>query len=217
MSNDHFTNTTIYGTLILSDSITLTNAYYIPSVNVNLIYVIQLTYASDCFLSFHIDNVFILQNSSPKMIGLANRCGYFYVLNAQTLPCKPFIASSYHASSSLNNNSNLWHLRLGNVYASVYKCISVHFPFIPFNKTGPCYICHFSKQKRLPYHVSTSTSAHIFELIHASIWGPYSIPSIDGHKYFFTLVDDYIRFTRVILMKSKSETRKHLCTFISLI
>lgn len=43
------------------------------------------------------------------------------------------------------------------------------------------------------------------------------MPSIYGHKYFLTLIDDYIRFTWIVMMRLKSEIRKHLCTFISFI
>lgn len=69
----------------------------------------------------------------------------------------------------------------------------------------------------MPYPVSYSKYAHLFDIVCADIWGPYSIPCIDGHKYFLTLVDDYSRFTWIILVKLKSETRKHPCTFISFI
>ncbi|KAK2391726.1 putative mitochondrial protein [Trifolium repens] len=69
----------------------------------------------------------------------------------------------------------------------------------------------------VPENDCTSSSSKIFDIVHADIWGPYSIPSIDGHKYFLTLVDDYSRFTWIVLMKLKSETRKHLSTFIAFI
>lgn len=58
---------------------------------------------------------------------------------------------------------------------------------------------------------------HMFDIVHTDIWGPYFIPSLAGHRFFLTLVDDFSRFTWVILMKSKSETRQHLRTFISFI
>lgn len=109
MSNGHSTNAIISGTIIVSDSITFTNVYHIPSFIVNLIYVTQLKSASDFFLTFHIDKCLILQILSQKMIGLTKIYGDLYILNAQTLSCKPFPASSssYHASSILDNNANL--------------------------------------------------------------------------------------------------------------
>jgi len=51
-------------------------------------------------------------------------------------------------------------------------------------------------------------------LIHVDIWGPYSIPSIHGHKYFLTIVDDYSRHTWIFSLKQKSEVVKVLKNFV---
>jgi len=53
-----------------------------------------------------------------------------------------------------------------------------------------------------------------FYLIHIDIWGPLGIPSLHGHKYFLTIVNDFSRHTWVHLMKNKSETRDLLQSFI---
>jgi hypothetical protein len=45
--------------------------------------------------------------------------------------------------------------------------------------------------------------------------GPYSTTSVLGHKYFLTLVDDYSRFTWIIFLKTKNETRNNLIHFIA--
>ena len=46
------------------------------------------------------------------------------------------------------------------------------------------------------------------------LWGPYSISSIHGHKYFLTIVDDYSRYTWVFPLKQKSEVVKTLKNFV---
>jgi len=58
-----------------------------------------------------------------------------------------------------------------------------------------CQICLLAKQKRLSFPVSTSPSNKIFDLLHMDIWGPLDITSVDGHRYFFTVVDDFSRHT----------------------
>ena len=45
-------------------------------------------------------------------------------------------------------------------------------------------------------------------MIHVDIWGPYSIPSIHGHKYFLIIVDDYSRYTWIFPLKQKFEVVK---------
>jgi hypothetical protein len=59
----------------------------------------------------------------------------------------------------------------------------------------PCDICFYAKQKRMSFPLSNSISANNFDLVHMDIWGPLSIPSISGFKYFLTIVDDKSRFT----------------------
>ena len=39
------------------------------------------------------------------------------------------------------------------------------------------------------------------------VWGPYSVPTLDGFKYFLTIVNDATRATWLFLMKSKSDVR----------
>ena len=41
----------------------------------------------------------------------------------------------------------------------------------------------------------------------------FSIPTIDGYKYFLTIVDDFSRCTWIYLLKSKSETQVLLPQF----
>ena len=53
--------------------------------------------------------------------------------------------------------------------------------------------------------------------MHVDIWGPYSTPSLNGSRYFFTLVDDYNRCTWVFLMKYKSEASSLIQSFYNLI
>lgn len=89
------------------------------------------------------------------------------------------------------------------VSKSQFKLLSLQFPYIKYNDLSPCDICHSAKQRKLSFKLSESHSNKIFYLLHADIWGPYVIPSLYGHKYFFILVDDFSGHTWVILMKSK--------------
>ena len=49
------------------------------------------------------------------------------------------------------------------------------------------------------------------------IWGPCVVNSMNGDKYFLTIVDDHSKFTWLYLMKSKAETHIHLINFVSMI
>jgi hypothetical protein len=74
-----------------------------------------------------------------------------------------------------------------------------------------CHICHFAKQKKLSFTISSFLASYKLELIHIDIWGPLSTIFIHGHRYFLTILDDYSsRFVWIILLKSKYEVPLHV-------
>jgi hypothetical protein len=91
------------------------------------------------------------------------------------------------------------------------------FPFIDVDNKATCDVCHYAKQKKLPFYSSFNKADKPFELLHFDIWGPIATQSIHGHSCFLTAVDDYRRYTWLILMKSKSETKTHVQNLIKLI
>ncbi|CAN1263655.1 Retrovirus-related Pol polyprotein from transposon TNT 1-94 [Linum perenne] len=107
---------------------------------------------------------------------------------------------------------DLWHYRLGHSSVqnqSLSQC--------PVNKRFHCRICPAAKQTRVPFPNSSSRATTCFELLHMDIWGPYSIASMGGHRYFLTIVDDHSRYTWVRLMSSKSDVRTLVTEFVSMI
>lgn len=81
----------------------------------------------------------------------------------------------------------------------------------------PCSICHFSKQKRSPFISTGSRSGNCFDLIHVDVWGSFSSISVEGFRYFMTIVDDHSRFTWVYLLKAKSEVTTTFPSFCELL
>ena len=49
------------------------------------------------------------------------------------------------------------------------------------------------------------------------VWGPFSVLTSNGHKYFLTIVDDASRATWVFLLKAKSEVRTLIVSFYNMI
>lgn len=69
------------------------------------------------------------------------------------------------------------------------------FPFSKNDESYICYVCHLSKQKKLPFLISCFVYVKCFDLIHIDLWGPYSIPFVYGHKYLSTIVDYHTCYT----------------------
>ena len=45
-------------------------------------------------------------------------------------------------------------------------------------------VCPLAKQKHLYFPINNNVYSSAFDLIHVDVWGPYSIPTHDGYKYF---------------------------------
>ena len=108
----------------------------------------------------------------------------------------PHKASQLSLSSKVCNsvarltafNKSLWHMRLGHPHDLVLKIL---FPNIKsvINKCNS--IDHswthylYGKMHNLPFHKSQFTASSPFELVHSDLWGPASVNSINGFRYYY--------------------------------
>ena len=56
-----------------------------------------------------------------------------------------------------------------------------------------------------------------FDLVHIDIWGPFSVESIEGFRYFLTIVDDCTRTTWVYMLRNKKDVSTVFPAFIKLV
>lgn len=71
-----------------------------------------------------------------------------------------------------------------------------------------CVVCPYAKMTRLSCPSSTNKSVACFDLLHLDLWGHQNTTTIDGTRYFLTVVDDYSRLTRNFL---KTQVRCMCC------
>jgi hypothetical protein len=229
LPNGELVSVTHIGTVILSSSLTLTNVLCVPTFHLNLISVSKLVHSSPCCLIF-MSNYCLIQAFTPwRMIGLGKLQAGLYLLQTSFDPSS---AAKLHQTSVSSFNKvasvsapvqftpmQLWHYRLG--HSSFDKLHFLHgcVQNLPsMNKNASfCDICPLAKQKRLPFPNKGHMCLNNFDLIHCDIWGPYFVPTLDGHKYFLTIVDDHSRSTWVYLMHSKSDTRPLLISFFNMV
>ena len=137
------------------------------------------------------------------------------------------LSSCFHGESvnsgdldSSDSAFRLWHYRLGHPSSQRLTLLNNTVPEIKScNNTKPfgCHIFPLAKQHRLTFTHSSSISLSCFDLVHADIWGPYSTPSLNGSKYFLTLVDDHSWFTWVYLLKHKFDASTLIPSFFHMI
>lgn len=95
--------------------------------------------------------------------------------------------------------------------------LSKDFPSIHVNKNLVCDICQLARQRRLPFVLSTNRALSCFDLVHLDVWGPCSLPSIHGFKYFLTIVDDYSLYTWTVLLKGKFKVKGKVIAFFNMV
>ena len=90
---------------------------------------------------------------------------------------------------------------------------NVHVFNVKNAKPFHCNICHLAKQRRLPFISNNRFSDSPFDLIHIDTWNPFHTTSVEGYRYFLTIVDNYLCYTWISLLKIKSEVHAIIPTF----
>ena len=154
-----------------------------------------------------VDGLYLLQcgtSHQPSATALSN----FLVHHKLSAIFHPFTATM--SSSSL---SFLWHAGLGHPSDVKLQALGQVFPFLQKSCNDLCKVCPLAEQKHLPFPFNNKLSSYDFDLIHLDVWGPYATSTLDGFKYFLTVVKDATCATWVHLMKSKSEVRPLISSF----
>lgn len=80
-----------------------------------------------------------------------------------------------------------------------------------------CSVCLLAKQCRLPFPHLNNMSSAPFGLVQMDIWGPFSVESVEGYKYFLTIVDDNARLNWIYMLKYKSDVSVILPSFVKFV
>ena len=215
LPNGDMAKVTHIGNVKLTSTLILDNVLCINSFSFNLVSISKPTQSPSCCCIFLSHYYFIRTGLGKKQRGL-----YTLQFASTSLPrsvsdvlSKLSSHSFVNSVASCNPNSildniSLWHSKLGHPSIQRMSLLQSIVPGIVScnnNKTFDCTICPFAKQKRLPFDCSIHISTSRFDLIHVDIWGPYSTPSLNGSRYFLSVVDDFSICTYVFLMSHKSD------------
>ena len=178
---------------------------YISSFAFNLISISKLVSTTPYQITFT-DNVCFIHDARTKMkIGSVDVRGGLYQLIPHHFKSHFIYSTIIHPKCDVIP-IDLWHFHLGHLSNTRLHTMQQLYPCLTINKDFTCTTCHYAKQRKLSFSSSHSTASRPFSLLHMDIWGPYSIPSIHGHRFFLTIVDDNTRFTWIFLMINKFET-----------
>ena len=194
------------GVIKLNDKITLQNVLYIPEFRLNLLNISQLTKDTKAHVYFDEDCCVIQDPFKEQKIGRGKQIGGLYVFDTSSAECSSESVLQKPACNAIVDNA-IWHSRLGH---PSYEKTNVLCDVLCMKKRNKedlvhCSVCQKAKQKHLSFPAKNNMSANKFDLIHIDTWGPFATPTVEGYKYFLTIVDDYSRATWVHLMKAKSD------------
>ncbi|XP_020405596.1 histone deacetylase 10 isoform X2 [Zea mays] len=80
-----------------------------------------------------------------------------------------------------------------------------------------CDACELGKHTRSIYPSIGLRNCEPFILIHSDVWGPCSVTSVNGAKWFVNFIDCYTRMTWIYILKHKSEVLKCFQDFHKLV
>ncbi|KAH9659677.1 hypothetical protein KPL70_023950 [Citrus sinensis] len=113
---------------------------------------------------------------------------------------------SFHASS--NVSVSLLHNRLGHPSKHVVQTLLRNncITFIGDNKQKLefCNACQLGKLHQFHFSATDIKSKYPLELIHTDLWGPASVLSMEGYRYYISFVDDYTRYCWIFPLVLKS-------------
>ena len=180
----------------------------VPGIQKNLLSISQLTSSFPCICEFSDDGFVIKDKTTGMTLTKGLRMGDVY-----TLPRKISANFSMRFQTAA---AHVWHARLGHPNIRLVHHLSNKGAIKISNKEPSSFICDhctMAKASQLPFISVNKRSSFPFELIHIDLWGPSPVVSRSGFRYYACIVDDFTRFTWIILLKAKSEFFHHYLLF----
>ena len=151
----------------------------------------------DSMMLFSKGKCFLLNESGKKVIsGVCNLDNCYGLVPNANIVC----------NSIRLPNEDLWHQRMGHASYKHLSIVSKHelvlgIPKLSRMSNVVCEPCQLRKQIKAK-HLSTQTSAtsRPLELLHLDLMGPTRTEPLGGKRYIMVVVDDFIRYTWVILL-----------------
>ncbi|BBN68771.1 hypothetical protein Prudu_569S000200, partial [Prunus dulcis] len=165
----------------------------VPSLDFNLLSVVQITHALFCTVTFW-PNCCIFQDIlTRKIVGYGTRKGKLYFLDLATIGETRISQTFKTSGDSTEKNQNfiwLWHRRLGHASFGYLKKL---FPSW-FRKLSDfnfkCDVCELAKSHRVSFPLSMNKSTVPFAIVHSDVWGPAPISTSSSARWFVTFIDD---------------------------
>ncbi|KAK8570584.1 hypothetical protein V6N13_032201 [Hibiscus sabdariffa] len=179
-------------------TLALNNVLYVPAMRRNLISGGLLNKAG-IKLVFEADKLVLSRNNDYIGKGFLN--GGLFVIETQLNENK---AST---SAYIFETIDMWHARLGHVNIhSLKKMMKMNImPKLDITNFNKCEICVEAKHAKPHFKIVSNRKTELLELIHTNLADFRNTESKGGKHYYITFVDDFSRYTKVYLLRTKYE------------
>ena len=142
-----------------------------------------------------------------------------YTIKASDLQAVAVLAN---ADSKATNLLSDWHHRLGHLNVKSVMDMSRDGRIDGLSQVTAkdvnefrCEACIMGKGKRLPAPPTEIRQSQPLAIVHIDIWGPASVKSLGGARYFLTCYDDFTRKVCLTFLKQKSEALAGIKQYIA--
>ncbi|CAI7915038.1 unnamed protein product [Closterium sp. NIES-54] len=114
----------------------------------------------------------------------------------------------------MSHQTLLWHHRLVHpslpCLRGMHSCLLVSglprsLPPLPPSPTLPCLPCVEGWQRAAPHSSSFPPTSAPLQTLHMDVWGPARVSGQSRERYFLLVLDNYMRYTTVIPLRSKGQ------------
>ena len=180
---------------VSTSNLSVPGVFNVPDLSYNLFSVGQLAKLGYRII-FDYSKCIVQDPRTGQEFGTDPKVGRMFPVDNLRLPFVTPVSIAAAAAISSIPSLALWHAHLGHASSSrVQQLASRGLLGSVSTKNFNCVSCQLGKQPALPFNTSESISTDIFNLIHYDVWGPSSVSSIGGSRYFVVFVDDYSRYS----------------------
>ena len=179
-------------------TLALNNVLHVPNIRENLVSVALLGKVG-VKVSFESDKIIMTKDNIFVGKGFCNQ-GLFVLSISEVMNENAF------SSAYLVDSFDIWHARLGHVSSGYIKKMQTLglINNIDYSGLSKCQICVTSKLTKKTCS-SVTRETKLLELIHSDLGDLKQTMTKGGKKFYITFIDDYSRFARIYLLRSKDK------------
>jgi transposase InsO family protein len=197
------------------ETLILTDVLYVPDLAGNLISVSQLQEKGILVRTIEDQKCPMVLTRNGFTVATAARIGSQYVLDSVATE------ATMAAAEGGDPDLDLWHRRFGHIgvqgLRGLYGAVSdLEAPItVPRgHNSDQCEPCIMAKQLRVVNRQKPEKTDEPLGRVFSDFWGPYSIPTLFGERYIWTLTDQATSKSWVFLTRRRSDFREVLLKWI---